>query len=676
MQAISVREISGVGSARAQQLQKLGIETVEDLFSYLPRDYRDLTQLQPLSQMVVGQPWFGLLEIGADAKLSYPRRGFSVVRAYGTQQDQGRVALLFYNMPYVKAQLTAGRRFYVYGKPSYANGEVRLANPMLESLENSDGTRMLPVYKLTSGLSQNAMRKCVKQAFAQFGDRITDELPRQLREAHQLYAQRDAYELAHFAPNVQARDGAVRTLSFIELLLLRCYLSQKRSARSDAGALLIDDAAHRRFVQALGFAPTGAQLRVMEKIRADMAQAAPMSRLVQGDVGSGKTAVAFYALYIAAQNGRQGVLMAPTELLAIQHAQQAQALFARFGVEVTLLRAGMKAAEKREALRRIQNGESQIVIGTHALIQKDVQFCHLGVAVADEQHRFGVAQRARLMDKGEGAHALFLSATPIPRTLSLILYGDLDLSVVDEMPIGRKPVQTRIVPPHKRAGLVSFLREQAHAGRQAYVVCPKIEDEEDVGVVQTAQQVYMALCQQLPEVRLGLLHGRVKQSERERVMQGFLQGDIQVLVSTTVIEVGVNVPNATVMVVENAERFGLAQLHQLRGRVGRGSIESWCFLCTDDHQNERLQTLCRTNDGFAIARADLEQRGPGAFLGQEQHGRADLRISTILRDPLLLDEVMQAFAQLHTDEQVQCFHGLCQLAKEKYETQLEEVVFN
>ena len=414
----------------------------------------------------------------------------------------------------------------------------------------------------------------------------------------------------------------------------------------------------------------------MQQIRADMAQAAPMSRLVQGDVGSGKTAVAFYALYIAVQNGRQGVLMAPTELLALQHAQAAEALFARFGHTATLLRAGMKAAEKREALRRIESGESQIVIGTHALIQKDVQFCRLGVVVADEQHRFGVAQRARLMDKGDGAHALFLSATPIPRTLSLILYGDLDLSVVDEMPKGRKPVQTRIVPPHKRAGLVSFLKAQAQAGRQAYVVCPKIEDEADVGVVQTAQQVYMTLCQQLPTLKLGLLHGRVKQSERERVMQGFLQGEIQILVSTTVIEVGVNVPNATVMVVENAERFGLAQLHQLRGRVGRGSEESWCFLCTEEAQNERLQTLCRTNDGFAIARADLEQRGPGAFLGQEQHGRADLRISTMLRDPLLLDEVMQAFQALQTAQQAQRFAQLCALATQKYEAQLQEVVFN
>ncbi|MBQ9988448.1 MAG: ATP-dependent DNA helicase RecG [Clostridia bacterium] len=668
-----VSELKGVGAARQTQLNRLGIRTVEDLISHLPRAYHDLTKLQSMEQMHTGEDWFGALTVLSEAKVGYPRRNFSVLRVHAGDEN-GRVQLVFYNQPYLKQALTVGRRLYVFGRPEHIGGEVRLASPMIEWPENSEGLRMLPIYRTTTGLNQNTLRKLIKMAFEKFGGEIADVLPRSIREENGLFALRDAYELAHFPTDATVRDKAIETLSFTELLLLRLYLSELHNGRGKARPACLGKADKDAYINSLGFTLTGAQNRAIEDIERDMASDRPMSRLLQGDVGSGKTVVAFFALYNAIKNGRQAALMAPTELLAAQHAAGAERILGSLGAKITLLRSGMKAAEKREALRAIREQETDLVIGTHAVIQQGVEFNDLGAVVADEQHRFGVAQRARLMEKGEGAHAIFLSATPIPRTLSMIVYGDLDLSVIDELPPNRKPVQTNIVPPHKREQMLDYLEKTVQQGRQVFIVCPRIEEEEQTEVL-TAEQAYDRLRQR-PALRAGLLHGRMKAADKEAVMQAFLKNEIGVLISTTVIEVGVDVPNATVMVIENAERFGLAQLHQLRGRVGRGAEQSYCFLCTEDVQNIRLRALCATQNGFEIAQVDLEQRGPGALLGQEQHGRADVRLSSMLRDTRLLDQVLRVMDGLNAPENEAVRNMLIKTAEKRYADPLTDVVMN
>jgi len=532
---------------------------------------------------------------------------------------------------------------------------------------------MLPVYHTTAGLSQTVLRKTIRQCLVQYGDTIKDVVPRGLRERYGLMSLRDAYEFVHFPVHETACRQAVNTLAFTELLLLRLFLMHKRLCRTSAQPLLFDAEMKERFFSSIGFTLTNAQLRVMDQITLDLQKSEPMSRLLQGDVGSGKTVLAFYALYIATCNGKQGAMMAPTELLALQHYRAAQTLFQSFGLRMACIRSGMKAKERREILEDVAANRIQIIFGTHALLQQGVTFKDPGVIVVDEQHRFGVKQRAQLLAKTDESHALFLSATPIPRTLALIVYGDLDLSVLDEMPPGRMPVKTHIVPSHKRQDMMHFLARCIDDGQQGYIVCPKIEQQEE-GIVTSAEELYAQICGN-ERLRAGLMHGRMKSDERDAVMEKFMNGEIGVLVSTTVVEVGVDVPNATVMIVENAERFGLAQLHQLRGRVGRGTEQSYCFLCTEDGQNQRLQALCSTQDGFLIAQKDLEQRGPGEFLGEEQHGRADVRLSGMLRDTRLLERVMDAYKWLGT-EMPAALIDLSKLAIYRYEKPLVDIALN
>ena len=671
MQHALVQTIKGIGAARAAQLNKLGIFTAEDLLSHLPREYHDLTRCSTVEQMHTGQVWFGLLTLSENARLNYIRRGFTIVRVRAGD-DSGTIVLVFYNQPYYKNSLLSGKRYYVYGTPVYSGGEVRLVNPMMEAEESSEGLRLLPVYRLTAGLSQSALRKCMRQCLAQFGDTITDALPRPIREKYGLMSLRDAYEFAHFPVNEGICRSAVDSLAFTELLQLRLYLKNKRLQRTKAQPLQLTNVQRQTFLKRLGFPLTGAQERAISQIAEDMQKNEPMSRLLQGDVGCGKTVVAFYALYTAVACGMQGAMMAPTELLAQQHYQSGQRLFESLGITTACLRSGMKASERAEVLRGIADKSIRVVFGTHALLSQGVEFGNPGVIVVDEQHRFGVRQRAQLLGKAE-CHALFLSATPIPRTLAMIVYGDLDISVIDEMPPNRKPVKTHIVLPNKQDDMIEFLAKRIEQGRQGYIVCPQIEPQE-MGVLHSAEELFEQLRSD-ERLKAGLMHGRMKMADRDNVMQRFQNAQIGVLISTTVVEVGVDVPNATIMIVQNAERFGLAQLHQLRGRVGRGNEQSFCFLCTEDAQNVRLQALCSTQDGFVIAQKDLEQRGPGEFLGEQQHGRADVRISGMLRDAKLLDRVVQAYDWLY--EQLPSYvPQLLEQAAQRYENALENIALN
>lgn len=671
MQKAVISTIKGIGAARATQLNRLGIFTAEDLLSHLPRDYRDLTKCSFVEQMRTGQPWFGLLTLSENAKLAYIRRGLNIVRVRA-KDESGTIVLVFYNQPYYKNALLSGKQYYVYGTPVYSGGEIRLVNPMMESEESSQGLRMLPVYRTTAGLSQQALRRCIRQCLSQYGDTINYDLPRTFRERYGLMCLRDAYEFAHFPVNDSVCQNAVTTLAFTELLQLRLYLKNQRVSRTNAKPIRISLEQKDRFMGSLGFTLTKAQDHAIGQMAGDLQKNEPMSRLLQGDVGCGKTVVAFYALYTAVCCSLQGVMMAPTELLALQHYNAGRRLFEPLGISTACLRAGMKAAERAEVLKGIADHSIQIVFGTHALLSQGVEFQNPGLIVVDEQHRFGVRQRAQLLSKTD-CHALFLSATPIPRTLAMIVYGDLDLSVIDEMPPNRSPVKTHIVLPNKWDDMIGFLAKCLAMGQQGFIVCPQIEQQEE-GIVTSAEEMFERLRSD-ERLKAGLMHGRMKTAERDAVMEKFQKGEIGVLISTTVVEVGVDIPNATVMIVQNAERFGLAQLHQLRGRVGRANVQSYCFLCSEDGQNSRLQTLCSTQDGFVIAQKDLELRGPGEFFGEMQHGRADVRISGMLRDSRLLDKVLEANEWL-TKEMPEALAPLLKRATEHYEGALEEIALN
>ena len=506
-----------------------------------------------------------------------------------------------------------------------------------------------PIYASVPGVGQKPLRDAVELLLSEYDE--PDPLPGALRARWGLMDRREALYQAHFPQDMDRLARAKDALAFEELLLFQAAVAGAAGERREAKPLAIEDAWIDDFLRALPYEPTRAQRRAIDEVATDMRRPRAMARMVQGDVGCGKTAIALCALYLCARAGGQGALMAPTEILATQHLQSAVELLAPLGVTCGLVTGRMSAAERRRAREAIASGEWQVVIGTHALISEGVEFADLRLAITDEQHRFGVRQRTRLEDMGAAPHVLVMSATPIPRTLSLVLYGDLDISAVDEMPPGRTPVATRIVPEEKREGLYGFLRAQAAQGAQAYVVCPLVGGEDDLGgETRSATEVCRELTRALAPLRVALAHGRMGKAEKEETLGKFYAGEIDVLVATTVIEVGVNVPNASVMVIEGAERFGLAQLHQLRGRVGRGKRESWCFLMAEP--NERLRTLAATSDGFAIAQKDLELRGAGEFFGTRQHGEPQLPAVMLSGDGRLLARARDAFLELEREPEL------------------------
>jgi ATP-dependent DNA helicase RecG len=611
-----VETLRGIGPTRAAQLQKQGVRTVEDLLHLLPREYRDYSRETPVSALRHGQDCAVRVRLISSPATAY-FQGRSLVSVQATDAT-GKLRLKWFNQPYRRGQLQPGGTYVACGRVDARKG-LSMLNPSL--CRELPG--LLPVYPLVQGLTQRFLRTAVAQALPA-ADEIFDPFPPALRAENGLYPRAHALVQAHRPDGPEALRLARRTLAFEDLL---CYLLAvellKQERRRFTGISFLAEGARKRYLGKLPFTPTEAQLRVMDEIERDMAAPFTMNRLLQGDVGSGKTAVALYALYIAVENGYQGVLMAPTEILARQHYDS---LLGIFGSSACLLHGGMPKSQREKALARIENGEARAVVGTHALLQEDVRFAKLGLVVTDEQHRFGVSQRAAIANKGVRPDVLVMSATPIPRTLSLLLYGDLDVSVIDEMPAGRKPVKTSYIPAHRRDDMYAYLMCQAKKGVQSYVVCPFIDESEALDGV-SAEGLFAELQDKLPGVRLGLLHGRMSGKRKAAVVEAFRDGQIDILVTTTVIEVGIHVPNASIMVVEGADRFGLAQLHQLRGRVGRDSAQAYCFLLSDnggDAALRRLSVMAETNDGFLIAERDLEQRGPGDFYGTRQHGANDV----------------------------------------------------
>ena len=660
--------LPGIGPARAKGLEKLGLVTVEDLLRDYPRSYEDRRKFSTVAAAPVDIPVCLELLVAEPPRLSRIRKGLELVKAR-LVDDTGSLTATFFNQTYMKDALRPGETYIVYGKVEGPPGRRQMTNPVCE---RSDRVRftgcILPVYALTHGISNNLLAGLARRCVDECAGQLEEVLPGPLRREHALAAAEFACRNIHFPRDEEALELARRRLIFEELFCLTCGMALLRTRRDEAAGVPFAIPPVEEFLALLPFPLTGAQRRVMDEIAADVSAGPPMNRLVQGDVGSGKTMVAAYGAWLAAKNGRQCALMAPTELLAEQHFRSLVPLLEQAGLRVGLLTGAVKGRARKELLAALAAGEVDLLIGTHALLSEGVDYADLGLVITDEQHRFGVAQRAALSAKARRPpHVLVLSATPIPRTLSLVIYGDLDVSVIDELPPGRTPVQTFVVGEDKRQRMYGFVRKLVGEGRQVYMVCPAVEEvenqkteREDFWNITTPYQQGEELkaattyaeylqTQVFPDLRVGLVHGKMKPREKDAVMTAFAGGELDVLVSTTVIEVGVDVPNAALMVVENADRFGLSQLHQLRGRVGRGKHQSYCVLVTSTRNPDsraRLKVLTKTTDGFRIAEEDLKLRGPGDFFGQRQHGLPQLRIADLAGDMRVLKEAQQAAQEL------------------------------
>ena len=708
-------QLPGIGPARGKKLDKLGLRRLEDVLDYFPFRYEDRRAVYAVRDAPAGESCCVLAMVARTPTLSRIRKGLELVKVRAVDAT-GALELTFFNQAYLKDALRPGESYVFYGRVEAMGRRRSMTNPVFEREGAGEVTgRILPVYPLTAGLTNRLLGELARRAVEVCAPRREETIPEAVRLAHRLCQVEYAYQNIHFPRDFEALAIARRRMIFEELLCLTCGMALLKRRRGRGTGRRFARGTAEEFVKLLPFAPTGAQRRAMEDMAADLASGRAMNRLIQGDVGSGKTAVAAFGAWLCAQNGCQCAMMAPTELLAEQHARTLSALLAPAGVRVGLLTGSVKGAARKGLLAALAAGEIDLLVGTHALFSQGVEYAGLGLVIADEQHRFGVAQRAALAakgaaptpsqigrrDSGEGGgnslspaanemnlgapaaacrsgeaqraalaakgaatgapsqmepHVLVMSATPIPRTLALIIYGDLDVSIMDELPPGRAPVATYVVGEDKRQRMYGFVRRQVAQGRQVYIICPAVDEGEGPGrwgegdgpaMDLKAVTTYASQLREkvFPQLRVGLVHGKLKPREKEAVMSAFAAGEVDVLVSTTVVEVGVDVPNASLIVIENAERFGLSQLHQLRGRVGRGKHQSYCVLVTasrSDTARERLRALCATNDGFRIAEEDLRLRGPGDFFGKRQHGLPQLKVADFATDVALLQEAKQA----------------------------------
>ena len=665
-----VRYIKGVGEQKAKALEKLGIRTLQDLISYFPRAYDDRRGIVKIKDLQDGESACVEAMVAATPTLSRIRKGLELVKLRAVDES-GTLDITFFNQAYRKTSLIPGETYTFYGKAEGNLLRKTMTNPVVEKEGRRELTgRIVPIYPLTAGISQLTLIRAMEQGLAACRNLLADPLPDEVRQEHGLCHTGYAYEKIHFPGDEKELADARRRLVFEELFLLAIGLKKLRRRRDGLRCRPFGDTDLSAFYAALPFSLTGAQQRAIGEILGDFASGRPMNRLVQGDVGSGKTMVAAAAVACAVRNGCQAALMAPTEILAEQHYQGLGPLMEKLGISCVLLTGSLTAKQRREALGRLERGEAQVAIGTHALISADVAYHHLGLVVTDEQHRFGVDQRAALSAKGENPHLLVMSATPIPRTLALIIYGDLDVSVIDELPPGRQKIDTFAVTSAYHQRVWEFIRRQVAEGRQAYMICSMVEENDAIPDERKAVTEYakMLQTQVFPELKVGYVHGRMKAKEKETVMAAFAAGEVHILVSTTVVEVGVDVPNATVMVVEDADRFGLSQLHQLRGRVGRGQHKSYCILISDNRNEEtrqRLQVMTKTTDGFKIAEEDLRLRGPGDFFGQRQHGLPALKVADLSCDMALLQEARAAAEKLMEQDPALQDHPLTALRVEQ-----------
>jgi len=646
-----IRYLKGIGPKRAEGFSRLGINSIEDLLYYFPRRYEDRRQFTSISGLKEGQAQTIKAEIvTAGDRQSFRRRGFNITRVLVSDQT-GKISCVWFNQPYLKNYLKVGNTLILFGKVDNYNGELQISSPEFEIVSDGKGDdplsvgRVVPVYSLPEGIGQRALRQTVKKALDEYISGISDFLHYDIRVKNNLMNLAKSLVNIHFPDDPKTQQEAYRRLSFEEFFLFQIPLAirklfkkQKKGIAHKIGPERIEE-----FIENFPFELTGAQKKVISEIKTDMAGPQPMQRLLQGDVASGKTVVALVASVMAIGGGHQVAFMVPTEILAQQHFKNigdllSEGSFSGKKIRPALLTGSQEEKEKKEAYRKIEEGRIDLVIGTHALLEERVKFRNLGLAVIDEQHKFGVGQRALLPEKGENPDVLIMTATPIPRTLAITLYGDLDISVINELPPGRKPITTQLIDNTKREWLYSFLREKISSGEQIYIIYPLIEESSVLDLL-SAKKMHKELKGIFGDLRVGLIHGQLKAQEQQKVIDSFKSKRCQILVATTILEVGIDIPNATVMVVEAAERFGLSQLHQLRGRIGRGGKESFCILVSQSQATEaeaRLKAMTSFSDGFRIAEEDLKIRGPGEFFGRHQHGLTELKIGDPLTQMQLL----------------------------------------
>ena len=667
-----IRRIKGIGEKRAQALNKLGVFSLFDLISYFPRRYEDRSTVRPVGLLSDGEAATICVICGDEPRLSRIRRGLDLVR-FRAYDDSGEITITYFNQPYVRNQIHRGGSYRFYGRVEVHGSRRSMVNPACEPEEASGPLsvtgRIVPVYGLRSGLQQKLVRQSVRQGLDSCLNSLPEVLPDALRREFRLADAAFAYEAIHFPESIQALEQARRRFVFEELFVLSCALGSRQ--RSTQDGIRIPAADFEAFYAALPFSPTAAQRKAVMEAAEELSSGRQMNRLLQGDVGSGKTLVAAALIWQCSRAGYLSLFMAPTEILAEQHYATLSGFLAPFGIRIALLTGSQRTAEKRAVREALERGELDLVVGTHALLSEGMEYPRLALAVTDEQHRFGVDQRARLARSGTEAlppHVYVMSATPIPRTLALIIYGDLSVSILDELPPGRQPVETFCVNSGYHARLLAFIRKLCGEGRQVFVVCPKVEEEAEPGsdgepgfqAADGAEQNLLSAVEyaqklrgELPELRIDCLHGRMKPAEKDTAMQKMLSGETDVLVATTVIEVGVDIPNAALMLVENAERFGLSQLHQLRGRVGRGKHQSYCVLVTDNKSDDvqaRMKVLCESADGFRIAEEDLRLRGPGDFFGSRQHGLPEMHLADLGAETETLLRAKEAAERLLTED--------------------------
>ena len=640
--------LKGVGPTKAKQFANLNIFTLGDLICHFPRGYEDRTQLRTIAQLEVDVPACFKAMVMNTPRTNHIRKGLDLTKVQ-IGDHTARLTVTFFNNRFAAEQLQYGKEYIFYGALSGDFVGYGMTNPVFEALDSQPVTtrRVLPIYPLTAGLTNAAMLKAVRQALA-ICDVPPEILPESVRQEYGILPAERAYYAIHEPSSMAEAEMAKKRLIFEEFFVFSAGLALMRASRAKKSAEVYQNTNLQPFLGALPFQLTGAQRRAVKEILDDLTSGAPMNRLVQGDVGSGKTMIAAAAAYCAVNNGHQAALMAPTEILAEQHYTSLSKLFAPLGIRMALLTGSMTPKQKREVREALAAGNVDFAVGTHALLSDSTEFADLGLVITDEQHRFGVAQRSRLSAKGTDPHLLVMSATPIPRTLALLMYGDLEVSIINELPPGREPVDTFLVNESYRPRINAFIRKQVAEGHQCFVVCPMVEENEDLGVKSATLWAETLQKTVFPDLRIALIHGQMKASEKEAAMASFARGEADVLVATTVIEVGVDVPNATLMVIEDADRFGLSQLHQLRGRVGRGGSKSYCILTSHNRNpdtQQRLKALCKTTDGFKIAEEDLKMRGPGDFFGSRQSGLPAFRVANLSMDLQTLKDAQAASAR-------------------------------